>query len=101
MRAFTRQALKHGEIIHDYNYAQVLTFNLVRQGFRVKEVPIQYRVRMKGESFITFRGYFRSVIPAIWKELRRPVRKVKIDVSAHMIDLKDNHTLKAQKQKIV
>ncbi|OKL35607.1 glycosyltransferase family 2 protein [Domibacillus mangrovi] len=98
MRAFTRQALKHGEIIHDYNYAQVLTFNLVRQGFRVKEVPIQYQVRETGESFITFRGYLLSVIPAIWKELRRPVQKVEIDASAHKIDVRDNRILKIKKQ---
>lgn len=94
MRAFTRQALKHGEIIHDYNYAQVLTFNLVRQGFRVKEVPIQYQVRITGESFITFRGYLLSVIPAIWKELRRPVPHVNIDASAHKIDVNSIDTYK-------
>ncbi|WP_141430821.1 glycosyltransferase family 2 protein [Bacillus sp. 03113] len=79
MRAFTRQALLHAEIIHDYNYAQVLTLNLVRKGFRVKEVPIRYKVRTTGESFITFRGYLTSVIPAIWKEMKRPVQKVNID----------------------
>lgn len=75
MRAFTRQALKHAEIIHDYNYAQVLTLNLVRKGFRVKEVPIPYQVRMSGESFITFKGYITSVFPAIWKEWNRKVVK--------------------------
>ncbi|MFK2827043.1 glycosyltransferase family 2 protein [Bacillus sp. B190/17] len=85
MRAFSRQALKHAEIIHDYNYAQVITLNLVRKGFRVQEVPIRYRVRSTGESFITFRGYFSSVIPAIIKEIKRPVQKVKIDCSAHKL----------------
>lgn len=98
MRAFTRQALQHGEIIHDYNYAQVLTFNLVRQGFRVKEVPIQYRVRTTGESFITFRGYLFSVIPAIWKELRRPVQKVKINASAHKVDVQNSWAGKEKPQ---
>jgi glycosyltransferase involved in cell wall biosynthesis len=86
MRAFTRQALEHGEIVHDYNYAQVLTINLVRKGFRVTEVPIHYRVRSSGESFITFRGYLSSVIPAIWKEVRRPVQKVKIEEEAHKLE---------------
>jgi len=85
MRAFSRQALEHAEIIHDYNYAQVITLNLVRKGFRVKEVPIQYQVRSKGESFITFRGYLSSVLPAIIKEMKRPVQRVKIDYSAHVI----------------
>ncbi len=85
MRAFTREALEHAEIVHNYNYAQVLTLNLVRKGFRVKEVPIQYQVRSTGESFITFKGYLSSVIPAIWKEINRPVQKVKIDVHAHQL----------------
>lgn len=88
MRAFSRQALENAEIIHDYNYAQVLTFNLVRKGFRVKEVPIQYRVRSTGESFITFRGYLSSVIPAIVKELNRPVSKIAIDEQAHLLKRK-------------
>ncbi|MFE4349137.1 glycosyltransferase family 2 protein [Peribacillus butanolivorans] len=97
MRAFTKQALKHAEIVHNYNYAQVLTLNLVRKGFRVKEVPIQYQVRSTGESFITFRGYLSSVIPAIWKEVKRPVQKVKIDVNAHQ--LKNMNTYKLEEDK--
>ncbi|WHY03413.1 glycosyltransferase family 2 protein [Neobacillus sp. DY30] len=78
MRAFTRSALQHAEIIHDYNYAQVLTLNLVRKGFRVKEVPIPYNVRSTGTSFITFKGYLSRVLPAIWKEWSRKVEKVNI-----------------------
>ncbi|MGS2779598.1 glycosyltransferase family 2 protein [Robertmurraya sp. GLU-23] len=85
MRAFSRQALEHAEIIHDYNYAQVITLNLVRKGFRVQEVPIQYQVRTTGESFITFRGYLSTVLPAIIKEISRPVQKVELDYSAHII----------------
>lgn len=86
MRAFSRQALEHAEIIHDYNYAQVITLNLVRKGFRVQEVPIQYQVRSTGESFITFRGYLSTVLPAILKEMKRPVQKVKVNYSAHVIN---------------
>ncbi|MBB6446975.1 glycosyltransferase family 2 protein [Bacillus benzoevorans] len=82
MRAFTRQALEHGEIIHDYNYAQVLTLNLVRKGFQVKEVPIPYHVRSTGASFITFKGYLSSVLPAIWKEWNRKVEKIDIQKNA-------------------
>ncbi|MEW9672375.1 glycosyltransferase family 2 protein [Ammoniphilus sp. 3BR4] len=74
MRAFSRQAMEHAEIVHDYNYAQVLTLNLIRKGFRVKEIPIRYQVRTKGESFIKFRAYLTSVLPAIYKEIRRPVQ---------------------------
>jgi glycosyltransferase involved in cell wall biosynthesis len=87
MRAFSRQAMEHAEIIHDYNYAQVVTLNLVRKGFRVKEIPITYQVRTKGESFIKFRAYMSSVIPAVIKEMRRPVKKVAINNEAHRIFL--------------
>ncbi|WP_283153915.1 glycosyltransferase family 2 protein [Guptibacillus hwajinpoensis] len=85
MRVFSRQAMEHGEIIHDYNYAQVITLNLVRKGFRVKEVPITYQVRSTGESYIKFKAYLTSVLPAILKEMMRPVHKVSIDYSAHKI----------------
>ncbi|WP_044894567.1 glycosyltransferase family 2 protein [Bacillus alveayuensis] len=85
MRAFSRQAMENAEIIHDYNYAQVLTLNLVRKGFRVKEVPIRYKVRTTGESFIKFKAYMTSVLPAIWKEMKRPVPKVEIDYHAHVL----------------
>lgn len=76
MRAFSRQVLKHAEIIHDYNYAQVLTLNLVRKGFRVLEVPIKYRVRTTGTSFISFKKYMTNVVPAVFREMARPVTKV-------------------------
>jgi glycosyltransferase involved in cell wall biosynthesis len=85
MRAFSRQAMEHAEIIHDYNYAQVLTLNLVRKGFRIKEVPIRYQVRTTGQSFIKFRAYVTAVLPAIWKEMRRPVKKAVIDEDAHRL----------------
>lgn len=71
MRAFSREAMIHAEIIHDYNYAQVLTLNLLRQGFRLEEIGIPYQVRTKGRSFIKFRAYLTSVLPAILKEMRR------------------------------
>nr|WP_139378443.1 glycosyltransferase family 2 protein [Mesobacillus jeotgali] len=76
MRAFSRQVLKHAEIIHDYNYAQVLTLNLVRKGYRVLEVPIKYRVRTTGTSFISFKKYMTNVVPAVYREMTRPVIKV-------------------------
>ncbi|MBW7476880.1 glycosyltransferase family 2 protein [Paenibacillus oenotherae] len=77
MRGFSREAMECGEIIHDYNYAQVLTLNLLRQGFRLEEVPIAYKVRTQGQSFIKFRQYVSSVIPAIYKEMKRPVYRSK------------------------
>ncbi|MBO9610406.1 MAG: flippase-like domain-containing protein [Paenibacillaceae bacterium] len=78
MRGFSREAMDRAEINHDYNYAQVLTINLLRQGFRLAEVPIDYQVRTKGQSFIKFRQYVTSVLPAIYREMRRrPVRRRK------------------------
>lgn len=77
MRAFTRAALADLEIIHDYNYAQVMTLNLVRKGYRMKEIPIRYQVRTTGTSFIRFGQYATRVIPAIWREMIRPVQRKK------------------------
>jgi glycosyltransferase involved in cell wall biosynthesis len=82
MRAFSRPVLKHAEIIHDYNYAQVLTLNLVRKGFKVMEIPIQYQVRTTGTSFISFRKYMTNVVPAVFREMSRPVKKVAAETQA-------------------
>jgi glycosyltransferase involved in cell wall biosynthesis len=71
MRAFSREAASQAEIIHDYNYAQVLTLDLLRKGFRMEEIPIRYRVREHGASFVNWR-YPAKVLPAIWRELRSP-----------------------------
>jgi len=71
MRAFSLEAARRAEIIHDYNYAQVLTLDLLRKGMRLEEVPIHYRVREHGESFIRW-SYPAKVLPAIWRELRNP-----------------------------
>jgi glycosyltransferase involved in cell wall biosynthesis len=71
MRAFSPEAAESAEIVHDYNYAQVLTLDLLRKGFRLEEVPIRYRIREHGESFIRW-SYPAKVLPAIWRELRSP-----------------------------
>jgi glycosyltransferase involved in cell wall biosynthesis len=91
MRAFSRQAMQHAEVIHDYNYAQVLTLNLKRKGFRLREIPIRYQVRTKGQSFIKFRAYVTSVIPAILQEMKRPVDKVDIEKSIDFNSDNDYH----------
>ncbi|KIV58028.1 glycosyl transferase family 2 [Aneurinibacillus migulanus] len=76
-RAFSRPVLRNMDILHDYNYAQVMTINIVRQGYRLTEVDIPYKVRETGESFITFR-YLSYVFPAIWREWRRnDIKKVR------------------------
>src|SRR3990170_2395977 len=51
MRAFSREAADRAEIVHDYNYAQVLTLDLLRKGFRMEEVEVRYRLREHGQSF--------------------------------------------------
>ncbi len=71
MRAFSREAAARAEIVHDYNYAQVLTLDLLQKGFRMEEVPIRYHIREHGESFISWR-YPVKVLPAIWREMRGP-----------------------------
>ena len=58
-RAFSRRALECAEIIHDYNYAQVLTLDLLKKGMRMQEVPISYRFRTKGKSFISVKYLWR------------------------------------------
>jgi glycosyltransferase involved in cell wall biosynthesis len=71
MRAFSREAASQAEIIHDYNYAQVLTLDLLRKGFPMEEVSIRYRVREHGTSFVNW-SYPAKVLPAIWREMRSP-----------------------------
>lgn len=71
IRAFSREAADRAEIVHDYNYAQVLTLDLLRKGFVMEEVPVRYRVREHGESFVRW-SYPLKVLPAILRELRSP-----------------------------
>ena len=68
-RAFSRSAAADAEIIHDYNYAQVLTLDLLAKGYRYSEVPISYRFRTTGQSFVKLGRYLRNVIPAVYREL--------------------------------
>jgi glycosyltransferase involved in cell wall biosynthesis len=75
-RAFSRSVLATMDIIHDYNYAQVMTLNIARQGYRMTEVPIPYKVRTTGQSFIRFWAYLSHVFPAIAKEMRRDPHNV-------------------------
>jgi hypothetical protein len=68
-RAFAPDAAAAAEIIHDYNYAQVLTLDLLAKGFAYAEVPIHYRFRQTGTSFVRFGRYLRRVVPAVYREL--------------------------------
>ena len=69
MRAFSPAAARAAEVIHDYNYAQVLTLDLLAKGFAYAEVPITYRFRESGESFIKLGRYLRNVVPAVHREV--------------------------------
>ncbi|MEV4896501.1 hypothetical protein AB0K48_44790, partial [Nonomuraea sp. NPDC055795] len=68
-RAFSARAADAAEVIHDYNYAQVLTLDLLAKGFAYEEVPIRYSFRQSGESFVKLGRYLRRVIPAVHREL--------------------------------
>lgn len=71
-RAFSARALVQAEIIHSYNYAQVLTLDLLRKRLRLAEIPIGYQPRRHGRSFIRYREYLRRVVPAIVQEVLGP-----------------------------
>ena len=71
-RAFSPRAAAAAEIVHDYNYAQVLTLDLLAKGFRYAEVPIDYAFREGGDSFVRLGRYLRRVLPAVHRELNAP-----------------------------
>jgi uncharacterized membrane protein YbhN (UPF0104 family) len=72
-RAFSPAAAAAAEIVHDYNYAQVLTLDLLGKGFVYAEVPIRYRFRTTGTSFVRLGRYLRKVVPAVYRQLNAPV----------------------------
>lgn len=69
-RALGRAALAVADIAHDYNYAQVLTLDLAGKGLRYADVPIRYRRRAQGRSFVTPGRYMRHVLPAMARAAR-------------------------------
>ena len=73
-RAFSAAALAVARIRHDYNYAQVLTLSLWGAGIDPVEVPIRYRRRTSGRSFVRYPEYFARVAPAICREWRASSR---------------------------
>jgi hypothetical protein len=68
-RAFSPAAARDAEVVHDYNYAQVLTLDLLGKGYRYAEVPITYAFRTTGRSFVRLGPYLRRVLPAVRAEL--------------------------------
>ena len=69
-RALSAGAAAAAEIVHDYNYAQVLTLDLLAKGFRYLEVPISYDRRRHGRSYVRLGRYLRHVVPAVVREVR-------------------------------
>lgn len=68
-RAFSPRAARSAEVIHDFNYAQVITLDLLAKRMRYLEVPISYSFRTSGESFVKVSRYLRAVVPAVYREL--------------------------------
>ena len=73
-RALSGAAAADAEIVHDYNYAQVLTLDLLAKRYRYMEVPIGYQFRTTGRSFVRPARYLRQVVPAVWRELNAAPR---------------------------
>ena len=71
-RALSQRAAAAAEMAHDYNYAQVLTLDLILKGYGYMEVPIDYRFRESGDSFVKLGRYLTKVVPATWSVLNRP-----------------------------
>jgi hypothetical protein len=69
-RAFSPRALAAARIRHDYNYAQVLTLSLWGAGIDAVELPVSYRRRTSGRSFVSYPEYLARVAPAVWREWR-------------------------------
>jgi len=69
-RALSPAAAAAAEVIHDFNYAQVLTLDLLARGFRYAEVAISYRFRTTGRSFVRLGPYLRNVVPAVWRQVQ-------------------------------
>ena len=70
-RALSARAARDAEVAHDFNYAQVLTLDLLAKGYRYREVPISYTFREHGRSFVKLGRYLRAVVPAVWRTVNR------------------------------
>lgn len=71
-RALSANAARDAEIAHDFNYAQVLTLDLLAKGYRYAEVPISYRFRETGRSFVRLPRYLRHIVPAVYRVVNTP-----------------------------
>lgn len=88
-RALSPAAARAAGIAHDYNYAQVITIDLLRKGFRYAEVPITYAFREHGRSFVRLLPYLAHVVPTVARMMltgdrtaRPVVRRVAVPASS-------------------
>jgi glycosyltransferase involved in cell wall biosynthesis len=67
LRVLSRRACKVAIAAswHDYNYAQVLTIGLARARITPLEMPVSYRRRQHGRTFVRLPVYLRRVLPAM------------------------------------
>jgi len=75
IRALSRGAAAAAWVPHDYNYSQVLTLGLLRQGYRMAEVPCGYERRHHGRTFVRLHVYVPRVLLAMGRARwgRRPL----------------------------
>jgi glycosyltransferase involved in cell wall biosynthesis len=84
-RALSAPALAAARIRHDYNCAQVLTLSLWGAGIAHVEVPIRYRRRADGRSFVRHGEYLARVGPALaaeYAQARRARRRARLTGAA-------------------
>lgn len=85
-RALSAQAAGATRMAHDYNYAQVLTLDLLLRGFRYAEVPIDYHFRDSGDSFVKLGKYLRAVVPTVIKLISDGPADPSTDQEASVLD---------------
>lgn len=84
-RAFSSDAAAQAQVIHDYNYAQVLTLDLLAKGFVYAEAPISYRFRSQGKSFVKLLPYLRAVVPAVYRQMNGSASAASVHPEIHPV----------------
>ena len=68
-RVISNRAAAGPQISYDFNYAQVLTIDMIDKGYGYRELPITYSFRTTGDSFVKLAPYLRRVIPGVHRRL--------------------------------
>jgi hypothetical protein len=61
----------------------VLTIDLLARGARYAEVPISYRFREAGQSFVRLGRYLGAVVPAVHRQLNAEVAPLWHTIGPH------------------